>query len=252
MNPVEIKGALEAIIYAADEPATVDQMATAIGIEKSELRPILDELVASYGADERGMEIREVAGGFKFYTKTQYHDAVRRFIKGLRPPLRLTMSALETLAVIAYKQPVTQPEMQEIRGVNSSGVLQTLLEKRLITTAGRKPVIGRPILYRTSKEFLMRFGLSDVEDLPSLKEFEALARQALGADEGIAPIEPEDLAQSANSTTDAASDVVATTNESAGEQFESASVETHADASTSAEHHEEPSEPQARAAESGS
>jgi segregation and condensation protein B len=196
MNPVEIKGALEAIIYAADEPATVDQMAAAIGIEKRELRPILDELVASYGADERGMEIREVAGGFKFYTKTQYHDPVRRFIKGLRPPLRLTMSALETLAVIAYKQPATQPEIQEIRGVNSSGVLQTLLEKRLITTAGRKAVIGRPILYRTSKEFLMRFGLSDVEELPSLKEFEALARQALGTDEGIAPIEPEDVAQS--------------------------------------------------------
>jgi segregation and condensation protein B len=252
MNPVEIKGALEAIIYAADEPATVDQMATAIGIEKSELRPILDELVASYGADERGMEIREVAGGFKFYTKTQYHDAVRRFIKGLRPPLRLTMSALETLAVIAYKQPVTQPEMQEIRGVNSSGVLQTLLEKRLITTAGRKPVIGRPILYRTSKEFLMRFGLSDVEDLPSLKEFEALARQALGADEGIAPIEPEDLAQSASPSTDASSDVVETMGVSPSEEPATTSAETHADAGAPVEHHEEPSEPQARAAESGS
>ncbi len=140
------------------------------------------------------MEIREVAGGFKFYTKPQHHEVVRRFIKSLRPPLRLTLSALETLAVIAYKQPVTQPEIQEIRGVNSSGVLQTLLEKRLITTAGRKAVIGRPILYRTSKDFLMRFGLSDVDELPSLKEFEQLARQALGTDEGIAPIEPEDLA----------------------------------------------------------
>ncbi|HET9399309.1 MAG TPA: SMC-Scp complex subunit ScpB [Candidatus Acidoferrales bacterium] len=193
MNPAEIKGALEAIIYAADEPATVDQMAAAIGIEKAELRPVLDELVASYGSDERGVEIREVAGGFKFYTKPQHHEAVRRFIKSLRPPLRLTMSALETLAVIAYKQPVTQPEIQEIRGVNSSGVLQTLLEKRLITTAGRKAVIGRPILYRSSKEFLMRFGLSDVGELPSLKEFELLARQALGTDEGIAAAEPEDL-----------------------------------------------------------
>lgn len=195
MNPQEIRGSLEAIIYAADEPATVEQMAKAIGVEKHEVRPVLDELVASYAADERGVEIREVAGGFKFYTKAQFHDPVRRFIKGLQPPLRLTMSALETLAVIAYKQPVTQPEIQEIRGVNSSGVLQTLLEKRLITTAGRKAVIGRPILYRTSRDFLMRFGLSDVGELPSLKEFEALARQALGADEGIAAVEPGDLEQ---------------------------------------------------------
>jgi segregation and condensation protein B len=100
--------------------------------------------------------------------------------------LRLTMPALETLAVIAYKQPITAPEIQEIRGVNTSGVLKTLLDKRLITTAGRKEVIGRPILYRSSKEFLMRFGLSDLEELPSLKEFEALAREALGSDEGLA------------------------------------------------------------------
>jgi segregation and condensation protein B len=119
------------------------------------------------------------------YTKPEHHDVVRRFIKSLRPPLRLTMPALETLAVISYKQPVTAPEIQEIRGVNTSGVLKTLLDKRLITTAGRKEVIGRPILYRTSKEFLMRFGLSDLQELPSLKEFEALAREALGTDEGV-------------------------------------------------------------------
>jgi segregation and condensation protein B len=195
MNPAELKGALEAVIYAADEPASIDQMATAIGVEKDELRPVLEELIASYAVDERGLEIRKVAGGYKFYTKAQHHDAVRRFIKSLRPPLRLTMPALETLAVISYKQPVTGPEIQEIRGVNCSGVIQTLLEKRLITTAGRKAVIGRPILYRTSKEFLMRFGLSDLDELPSLKEFEQLARQALGSDEGIAPIEPGDLAE---------------------------------------------------------
>lgn len=195
MNPAELKGALEAVIYAADEPASIDQMCSAIGVEKAELRPALDELMASYAADERGIEIRKVAGGYKFYTKAQHHDAVRRFIKGLRPPLRLTMPALETLAVISYKQPVTQPEIQEIRGVNCAGVIQTLLEKRLITTAGRKAVIGRPILYRTSKEFLMRFGLSDLDELPSLKEFEQLARQALGADEGIAPVEPEDVSE---------------------------------------------------------
>jgi len=190
MNPAELKGALEAIIYAADEPATIEQLADAVGLEKTAVRAALNELVASYAADERGIEIRAVAGGYKFYTKAQHHEAVRKFIKSLRPPLRLTMPALETLAVISYKQPATLPEIQEIRGVNCAGVVKTLLEKRLITTAGRKQVIGRPILYRTSKEFLMRFGLSDLDELPSLKEFEQLARAALGTDEGIAPVEP--------------------------------------------------------------
>jgi segregation and condensation protein B len=186
MTNEERKAALEAIIYAADEPATIEQLATTLGEEKLAVQSSLDELVASYASEERGIEIRAVAGGYKMYTKPQHHDVVRRFIKSLRPPLRLTMPALETLAVISYKQPVTAPEIQEIRGVNTSGVLKTLLDKRLITTAGRKEVIGRPILYRTSKEFLMRFGLSDLEELPSLKEFEALAREALGTDEGIA------------------------------------------------------------------
>jgi segregation and condensation protein B len=193
MNPTELKGALEAIIYAADEPATLDQIAKAIGEEKATISAALDEMIAAYAAEDRGIEIRAVAGGYKYYTKPQHHEAVRRFIKSLRPPLRLTMPALETLAVIAYRGPATGPEIQEIRGVNVSGVVKTLLEKRLIVTAGRKAVMGRPIMYRTSKEFLMRFGLSDLEELPSLKEFEQLARAALGSDEGIAPIEPEQL-----------------------------------------------------------
>jgi segregation and condensation protein B len=192
MTNEERKAALEAIIYAADEPATIDQLASALGDEKLAVQASLDELVASYAAEERGVEVRAVAGGYKMYTKPQHHDVVRRFIKSLRPPLRLTMPALETLAVIAYKQPVTAPEIGEIRSVNTSGVLKTLLDKRLITTAGRKEVIGRPILYKTSKEFLMRFGLSDLDELPSLKEFEALAREALGSDEGVAPSETSD------------------------------------------------------------
>jgi segregation and condensation protein B len=187
MTNEERKAALEAVIYAADEPATIEQLAKALGEDKLVVQASLDELVASYAVEERGIEIRAVAGGYKLYTKPQQHDVVRRFIKSLRPPLRLTMPALETLAVIAYKQPVTSPEISEIRGVNTSGVISTLLDKRLITTAGRKEVIGRPILYKTSKEFLMRFGLSDLEELPSLKEFEALAREALGSDEGVAP-----------------------------------------------------------------
>jgi segregation and condensation protein B len=192
MTNEERKAALEAIIYAADEPATIEQLATALGDEKLAVQASLDELVASYAVEERGVEVRAVAGGYKMYTKPQHHDVVRRFIKSLRPPLRLTMPALETLAVIAYKQPVTAPEIAEIRSVNTSGVIKTLLDKRLITTAGRKEVMGRPILYKTSKEFLMRFGLSDLDELPSLKEFEALAREALGSDEGVAPSQPSD------------------------------------------------------------
>ena len=194
MSSDERKAALEAIIYAADEPATIEQLAKALSEPKAEVQIALDELIASYASDTRGIEIRGVAGGYKMYTKPQHHDLVRRFIKSLRPPLRLTMPALETLAVIAYKQPVTVPEINEIRGVHVGGVIKTLLEKRLITTAGRKEVIGRPILYRTSKQFMMRFGLSDLDELPSLKEFEALAQAALGSDEGIAEAQPEDSA----------------------------------------------------------
>src|ERR1700731_1985862 len=182
MTNEQRKAALEAIIYAADEPATIDQLATALGDQRLAVQSSLGELFASYANEGRGIEIREVAGVCKLYPKPQHHDVVRRFIKSLRPPLRLTMPALETLAVIAYKQPVTAPEIPEIRSVNTSGVIKTLLDKRLITTAVRKEVMGRPILYKTSKEFLMRFGLSDLEELPSLKEFEALAREALGSD----------------------------------------------------------------------
>ncbi|HKN62480.1 MAG TPA: SMC-Scp complex subunit ScpB [Candidatus Acidoferrales bacterium] len=191
MTSQEMQSALECIIYAADEPATLDQLAKALGAEKTDVRAALDLLVAAYQTDDRGIEIRKVAGGWKFYTKPQHHDVVRRFIKSLQPPIRLTMPALETLAVIAYKQPATVPEINEIRGVNVGGVIKTLLEKRLITTCGRKEVIGRPILYRTSKQFLMRFGLSDLDELPSLKEFEQLAQAALGSDAGIAPTESE-------------------------------------------------------------
>jgi segregation and condensation protein B len=192
MTEPELMSALEAIIYASDEPATIDQMLAAIGGEKTEVRAALDRLVASYAAEDRGIEIRKVAGGWKMYTKAQHHESVRKFIKSLRPALRLTMPALETLSVIAYKQPATLPEINEVRGVNCGGVIKTLLERRLITTAGRKDAVGRPILYRTSKDFLMRFGLADLDELPSLKEFEQLAQAALGADDGIAPTEPEE------------------------------------------------------------
>jgi segregation and condensation protein B len=203
MTAQETQAALEAIIYAADEPATLDQISKALGIEKPEAHAALEQLTAAYQTEDRGIEVRKVAGGWKFYTKAQHHDVVRKFIKSLQPPLRLTMPALETLAVIAYKQPVTVPEINEIRGVHVGGVIKTLLEKRLITTAGRKEVIGRPILYRTSKQFMMRFGLSDLDELPSLKEFEALAQAALGSDEGIAEAQPEDSAAIGEAVVDA-------------------------------------------------
>jgi segregation and condensation protein B len=139
------------------------------------LQAVLDELIADYANSERGMEIREIAGGYRMATKPEYHDAVRGFVKSLKPPMKLSLQALETLAVIAYKQPVTAPEVSEIRGVDSGGVLGGLVSRKLITTAGRKPVIGRPILYKTTKEFLLRFGLKDVNDLPSMEEFEKMA-----------------------------------------------------------------------------
>jgi segregation and condensation protein B len=139
------------------------------------LQGVLDELMADYANSERGMEIREIAGGYRMATKPEYHDAVRGFVKSLKPPMKLSLQALETLAVIAYKQPVTAPEVSEIRGVDSGGVLGSLVSRKLITTAGRKPVIGRPILYKTPKEFLLRFGLKDVNDLPSMEEFEKMA-----------------------------------------------------------------------------
>ncbi len=204
MTDSERKAALEAIIYAADEPATLEQLAVALGEDKLPVKAALDELIGSYAAEDRGIEVRAVAGGYKMYTKPQHHDVVRRFIKSLRPPLRLSMPALETLAVIAYKQPVTAPEISEIRSVNTSGVISTLLDKKLITTAGRKEVIGRPILYKTSKEFLMRFGLSDLDELPSLKEFEALAREALGSDDATPSDITEDRVSELHPETDVA------------------------------------------------
>jgi len=152
------------------------------------LRQVLDEIIASYATDGRGIEIREIAGGFRMATKPEFHDAVRAFIKSQKPPLKLSLPALETLAVIAYKQPVTAPEVNEIRGVDSSGVFGSLLARKLIATAGRKQVIGRPILYKTTKEFLMRFGLKDVSELPSMEEFEKMAASEL---DDMAQAEPD-------------------------------------------------------------
>lgn len=142
---------------------------------KAILKHLLDELIITYASDDRGIEIREIAGGYRMATKPECHDAVRLFVKSLKPPLKLSLPALETLAVVAYKQPVTAPEVSEIRGVETGGVLGSLLARKLIATAGRKQVIGRPILYKTTKEFLLRFGLKDLAELPSMEEFEKMA-----------------------------------------------------------------------------
>ena len=151
------------------KPPTEDQRL------RAKVRDMIDALIAEYDASDRGMEIRQVAGGYRMSTKPEHHDVVRAFAKSLKPPVRLSLAALETLAVIAYKQPVTVPEISEIRGVESAGVIGTLLDRKLITTGGRKQVIGRPILYKTTKEFLMRFGLDNVSELPSMEEFEKIA-----------------------------------------------------------------------------
>jgi segregation and condensation protein B len=187
---MSLKAQLEAIIYAAETPITVDQMVQLVkesaiadgaadeaGV-KSRVRAALEELIADYGGPSHGIEVRQVAGGYRMSTKPEQHEMVRSFAKSLKPPVRLSLPALETLAVIAYKQPATVPEISEIRGVDSGGVIATLLDRKLITTAGRKQVIGRPILYKTTKEFLMRFGLRDVNELPSMEEFEKLVAES--------------------------------------------------------------------------
>jgi len=170
------------------------------------LRTVLDELIADYSQDSRGIEIREIAGGFRMGTKPEIHDAVRAFVKSLKPALKLSLPALETLAVIAYKQPVTAPEVGEIRGVDSAGVLGSLMSRKLIATAGRKQVIGRPMLYKTTKEFLLRFGLKDLQELPSMEEFEKLAAMELSEgddEEASAPEQSGDLFDTPESNTQA-------------------------------------------------
>src|SRR6266704_1116392 len=210
---MSLKAQLEAIIYAAETPITLEQMTQLVrdsvaadGVSDpaeitSRVRSSLLELVGEYGAPDHGIEIRQVAGGYRMSTKPEQHEVVRAFAKSLKPPIRLSLPALETLAVIAYKQPATVPEISEIRGVDSSGVIATLLDRKLFTTSGRKEVIGRPILYKATKEFLLRFGLKDVNELPSMEEFEKLVAESFQSD--LMPTESPQ-AQSQSSETAAA------------------------------------------------
>jgi segregation and condensation protein B len=187
--PVHVEDAallatLEAIIYVTDEPLTADQIAEAMEQPRERIVALLEQLSAEYDKPERGLSIREIAGGFRMTTKPEHHEAVRRFVRNLNPPMKLSLPALETLAVIAYKQPITAPEIMEIRGVQGAGVLKTLLDRKLIAAAGRKQVIGKPILYKTTKEFLVQFGLKNLQELPTLKEFQEIGSLSAGEPEG--------------------------------------------------------------------
>jgi segregation and condensation protein B len=178
-----LKAVIEGILYVAPEPVTLDAIVKSLdGEDRERVKAMLQALAEDYERAEHGIQIRQIAGGYKFSTKPEHHEVLRKFVKSLKPPIRLSKPALETLAVIAYRQPVTLPEIDAIRGVDCGGVIHTLLEKKLVVTAGRKNVVGRPILYRTSRDFLVHFGLKDVSELPSLKEFEEMARQALGSE----------------------------------------------------------------------
>ena len=186
MSYPNLSALLEAIAYLAKEPVTREAIYKVLPeVDRPEIEQALNDLVARYRSPEYGIEIREVAEGFRFSTKPEHHEILKQFIKSQIPPTRLSLAALETLAVIAYKQPVTIPEIQEIRGVQASGVIKTLLDKKFVTTAGRKEVLGRPILYKTTKHFLIHFGLKDLGELPSMEEFEELIRNQAAAEEEI-------------------------------------------------------------------
>jgi segregation and condensation protein B len=191
----QLRAVVEAVIYVTDEPLSADQIATALQQPAARIGQVLDELTAEYSKPEHGLTIREVAGGYKLSTKPEHHEAIRAFVKNLKPPLKLSLPALETLALIAYKQPITAPEVMEVRGVQGAGVIKTLIDRKLIATAGRKTVLGKPILYKTTKEFLVQFGLKDLSELPTLKEFEELGRLSMGDEE--MPVEASTVAEPA-------------------------------------------------------
>jgi segregation and condensation protein B len=192
----QLKALVEAVIYITDEPLSADQIAIALSQPAEKVGRVLEELTAEYNKPEHGLTVREIAGGYKMSTKPEHHEAIRAFVKNLKPALKLSLAALETLALIAYKQPITAPEVMDVRGVQGAGVLKTLLDRKLIATSGRKQVVGKPILYKTTKEFLVQFGLKDLSELPTLKEFEELSRLAVAdSDSEIQPAEqPEGAA----------------------------------------------------------
>jgi segregation and condensation protein B len=186
MSYPNLSALLEAIVYLAREPVAVDAIRKALpDVDNKEIDECVAALMEKYRSAEHGIEIREIAGGLRFSTKPEHHETLKIFLQSQAPATRLSLAALETLAVIAYKQPVTIPEIQEIRGVQASGVIKTLLDKKLVATAGRKEVLGRPILYKTTKEFLIHFGLNDLSELPSMEEFEELIKNQASSEETV-------------------------------------------------------------------
>lgn len=175
-SAAEIMAAAEALVFVSDEPISARAIAEILGEDKDVVVAALEELKKEYDERQGGLQLREIAGGWQIATRTELHEEVRKYLKS-RPSARLSLAALETLAVIAYKQPVTVPEILEIRGVQSASAIRTLLEKRLIVTKGHKETVGRPMQYGTSKEFLIQFGLKDLSDLPSIEDFEDLINQ---------------------------------------------------------------------------
>jgi segregation and condensation protein B len=203
---VQLKAIVEAVVYITDEPLSAGQIAAALQQPVDRVARILEELAAEYGKPEHGLTIREIAGGYKISTKAEHHEAIRAFVKNLNPPLKLSLAALETLSLIAYKQPITAPEIMEIRGVQGAGVLKTLLDRKLIATSGRKQVLGKPILYKTTKEFLVQFGLKDLSELPTLKEFEELGRLSLGDFSDEAPAAQKEMIASSEAASEPTTD----------------------------------------------
>jgi segregation and condensation protein B len=189
-NETRLRAVIEAMVYLTEQPLTVEQISTALSQPRDKIKAILRELIAEFDKPEHGIAFREVAGGFSMATKPEHHEEVRAFVRNMQPPVKLSLASLETLAVIAYKQPITAPEVTEIRGVQGASVLKTLLDRKLIAVAGRKNVVGKPILYKTTREFLIHFGLRDLSELPSIKEFDEIRRLSIPDEElGSAPPE---------------------------------------------------------------
>lgn len=173
-NPAERRAVIEALIFVSDEPLTTKIIADVLKEDRQVIDDTVQELAVEFNGRNSGLQLREVAGGWQFATRPEYHEHVRAFLKS-RPSAKLSLASLETLAVIAYRQPVTVPEILEIRGVQSPSAIKTLLDKRLIVAKGRKETVGRPMMYGTSKEFLIQFGLKDLSELPSIEDFQDLA-----------------------------------------------------------------------------
>ena len=170
----ELKPILESLIFVSEEPITAKQLSALLDDESlADVEAACEQLVEEFNARGVGLEMRRLAGGYRITTRPEFSEYVRRYLKS-QPSARLSIAALETLAVIAYKQPITIPEILEIRGVTSTSAIKTLLDRRLIVAKGHKQVVGRPMLYGTSKEFLIHFGLNDLSELPNLEDFEDL------------------------------------------------------------------------------